>query len=289
MLLACVVGTGCGSTIPTDASGAYVAEIEEYRAAREERLRAEYGWLSLVGLFWLEPGANTLGSAPGSAVSLPEGAAPPAAGTFRYDRGVVRLEAAPDSGITLGGETVTSVDLEPNVEVRLGRLAFFVIERAGRHAIRVKDPQSPVRTDFGGLDHYPIDPSFRVEARLRRHASPREVEVATVTGSPARFLVPGVLEFELQGRPHALEPLISKPGESQLFLIFKDETSGRETYGAGRYLYATLEGDRAVVDFNKAYNPPCAFTPFATCPLPPGANRLESRIESGERAFAPAH
>jgi uncharacterized protein (DUF1684 family) len=267
----------------------WAAEVEQYRADREERLRAETGWLSLAGLFWLEPGENAIGSDPGGAVVLPPDAAPRSAGVILYDGDVATLVADEEAGITLDGNPVSELRLENDVELRLGRLHWFLIARGGRHAIRVKDPESPVRTGFHGLDYYPVDPAYRVEAHLRRFDRPRELEVATATGTPARFLVPGVLEFELAGEPRTLEPLISEPDETELFIIFKDATSGRETYGAGRYLYTELDGDRAVLDFNRAYNPPCAFTPFATCPLPPPGNRLDLALRAGEKAYSGGH
>jgi len=169
--------------------------------------------------------------------------------------------------------------------VTLGRLRILVIERGGRPAVRVKDPEHPARERFSGIDYYPIRPEFRVRARLRPFDEPKPIEVATVVDIGARFLVPGRLEFELDGIALSLEPLISEPSDTELFIIFKDSTSGEETYGAGRYLYATLEGRDAVVDFNKAYNPPCVFTAFATCPLPPPQNRLDVPIRAGERRY----
>jgi uncharacterized protein (DUF1684 family) len=270
----------------------YIEEVERYRVEREERLRAEDGWLTLVGLFWLEAGENRLGSDPSNPIALPEGTAPPVAGSVFYDGSTARLVTEPAGGITFDGEPVTELDLggpgtEPRV-LRLGRLQFYLIERGGRHAIRVKDPENPAREQFGGLEYFPVDPGYRLQASFRPYDEPREIEVATVVGT-ARFLVPGRLEFTLHGQSLSLEPLVSDPSDAELFLIFKDATSGRETYGAGRYLYTTLDADEVELDFNKAYNPPCAFTPFATCPLPPPGNRLAVRIEAGEKRFAEGH
>lgn len=270
---------------------AYTAEIEAYRQAREQRLRREDGWLTLTGLFWLEPGPNTVGSRPGSAVLLPADVSPPEAGLLVLENRVVRIVPEPEAGIRLGDERVGERELkndrsgEPDL-LRLGRLTFQVIERSGRYAVRVKDPESPVRRGFRGLEYYPVDAAYRVEAELEPYDPPRPIEVQSVTGTPEEMLVPGLLRFRLAGRELTLEPLVGEPSETELFIIFRDETSGSETYGAGRYLYADLEEGRAILDFNRAYNPPCAFTPFATCPLPPRANRLPVAVRAGELRYA---
>ena len=137
---------------------------------------------------------------------------------------------------------------------------------------------------FSGLDFYPPTPKYRLDAELKPYDEPREVEIQTVSGSSTKLLIPGGVEFTLDGQLYTLQPLVSEPGETELWFIFKDQTSGKETYGF-RYLYADLTDGRVDLDFNRAYNPPCAFTPYATCPLPPRENRLEVRIEAGERIF----
>jgi uncharacterized protein (DUF1684 family) len=164
-------------------------------------------------------------------------------------------------------------------------MRLHVIRRGSRHAVRVKDPQSPARQGFRGLAYYPIDPAWRVRARFERFDAPREVTIADVQGGTTTLRAPGRLVFTLDGTERALTPLLEDAQDTELWLIWRDETNDRETYGAGRYLYATLEGDGAVVDFNKAYNPPCAFTAHATCPLPPRENRLDLRIEAGEKRY----
>ncbi len=277
-------------TAPASIDQDYVADIERYRADRVERLQRADGWLTLLGLFWLEPGETTFGSAPSNPILLPGSAVPPVAGRFLYDGTSVRLVAEPGLGATVDGQPIEelSFDHPPGGSapvVTLGRLRILVIERGGRHAVRVKDAEHPAREQFSGLDYYPIRPEYRVRARLIPFDEPEPVEVATVIEANARYFVPGKLEFELDGLPLSLDPLISEPSETELFIIFKDGTSGGETYPAGRYLYATLEGEEAVLDFNKAYNPPCAFTSFATCPLPPPQNRLDLPIRAGERRY----
>jgi uncharacterized protein (DUF1684 family) len=281
---------GCGApSSRTDA--AYEKEIEGWREQRDQRLRSEAGWLTLVGLFWLDAGENPFGSAPGIAVALPEGRGPGVAGSFVLEGGRVRVRAEAAAGVTLNGEPVTERELatdagdEPDVLV-LDDLRMHVIERGGRFAIRVRDPRSPVRASFTGLEYFPVDPAYRVEATFVPYDPPREIEIATVLGTVEPMRVPGRAEFTLRGRRHALEPVLETPDAEQLFFIFRDETSGRETYGAGRYLYADRPtGGRLTLDFNKAYNPPCVFTPYATCPLPPRSNWLKARIEAGEKAY----
>lgn len=288
VFLLAILGAAASACSGTDSS--YNEEIESYRAARLERLRSEDGWLTLIGLFWLEPGANSFGSAPDNPIVFPEDAAPPVAGSFLWEDGRVTLLADPSAGVTLDGAPVTEIELaqpasgEPQV-FRLGRLRFFLIKRGERHAIRVKDPHSAVRAGFAGLDFFPIAPRFNVEARFRPSETVREVEIETVIGTAATYVMPGELEFELDGETYRLAALTSEPADDTLFLMFKDATSGTETYGAGRYLYTEREGDTAVIDFNRAYNPPCAFTRFATCPLPPAQNRLGVRIEAGEKLY----
>jgi uncharacterized protein (DUF1684 family) len=281
----------CSGELPAEPDADYLDAIAIYRSEREARLRAEEGWLSLIGLYWLQEGPNSFGSDPTNAIVLPADAAPPHAGSLDYDGEQVRLipHAAAELSIegAPAGERVLRDDGGGKPEViALDRLRFYVIRRGDRHAVRIKDPQSPARSSFKGLDFFPVDPAYRVEARLRRYESPSPREIPTVVGTATEMLAPGLLEFELNAIALTLEPYIGKPEDTSLFLIFKDGTSGKETYGAGRFLSATLEDDRALLDFNKAYNPPCAFTPFATCPLPPPQNRLDVAIRAGERAPA---
>ncbi len=272
----------------------YAREIAEWRQGRLARLTSEDGWLTLVGLHWLKPGENRFGSDPANEVVLPAGKAPALAGSFLLEEGRVRVRALPGSGLTLEGAAVGERELrtdatgEPDV-VRLGELRFYVIERGGRFAVRVKDPQAATRREFPGLDYFPADPRFRVTADFVPYESPKEVSVPTVLGTVETMRAPGRVRFELDGRSLSLEPVLEDPGAAELFFIFKDATSGRETYPAGRYLYAPLPKDgKVVLDFNKAYNPPCAFTPYATCPYPPRENWLPVRIEAGEKYRSPS-
>jgi uncharacterized protein (DUF1684 family) len=274
---------------PAD-QGGYREEIERWRAKREERLKADGGWLTVTGLFWLQEGANPAGSAPGSAVLLPP-AAPPHAGVFELRQGKVTLSLKPGVSATLEGQPLTTRELKgdgtgaPDV-VSLGRLTLQVIERGRRVGIRLKDMDSATRREFKGLDWFPVDESYRVTARFVPYASPRPLAVPNVLGEIEEMASPGYAEFTLQGRSLRLEPVLEDPEAKELFFIFRDQTGGKETYPAGRFLYAPLpSAGTLVIDFNKAYNPPCAFTRYATCPLPPKGNRLEVRIAAGEKDY----
>jgi uncharacterized protein (DUF1684 family) len=269
-------------------SEAYRQQLESWRRDRGERLVSEDGWLTLAGLYWLEHGENRFGSAPESELVFPA-PAPAFAGTFHYDGVVVRLSPGAGVELTIEGEPVGDRVLADGTEgapdvVRLDRLNFQIIVRGGRHAVRLKDPDSPARTDFAGLEYFPIDAAYTLDARLQPYDEPREVSLATVVETEAAMYSPGLVEFDLGGETYRLEGYTDSPeGAEQLFLIFKDTTSGDETYPAGRYLYAPIDGERVHHDFNKAYNPPCAFMSYATCPLPPLTNLLPVPIRAGEK------
>jgi uncharacterized protein (DUF1684 family) len=272
-----------GAAVPAG----YRKEIEDWRAQREVKLRADGGWLTVAGLFWLAPGINRFGAAPANEILLPGHSAPARAGVFRLEAGHVTVEVLPGVPVFLAGKPVTRVELrsdaagEPDV-LTLGALSMQVIARGGRLGVRLKDMRSAARQTFKGLSWFPVRPQYRVSARFVPHPAPTTIAVATVIGGVETMPSPGSALFELDGKSVRLDPVL-EAGETQLFFIFRDATSGRSTYGAGRFLYADPPRDgRIVLDFNKAYSPPCAFTPYATCPLPPAQNRLPSAIEAGE-------
>jgi uncharacterized protein (DUF1684 family) len=272
----------------------YVQKIEDLRKERVEDLKKEDSWLSLVGLFWLDEGENRFGSDAGNTkVILPEGKAPAQAGVLIRDGKKVRVRAAPGAGLTSAGKPVTELELaadssgEPTV-LELGTLSFFVIERGDRIGVRVKDKASPVRTAFHGLDFYPIRPEWRIDARFEPYNPPKKVKIPNVLGQVTESDSPGGVVFDWQGKTYRLDVLGSV--EDGLSTIFADATSGHETYGAGRFLeLGKLENGKVEVDFNTAYNPPCAFTSFATCPLPPEQNKLALAVTAGEKKFGEGH
>ncbi len=266
----------------------YAAEIEAWHRARIERLRAPDGWLSLVGLFWLEPGRNLVGSDSQSEVVLPL-PAPPRVGEIVVQGMAARFVAAPEVKVMHAGSAVSEValladhDREPTV-LEVGATRFYLIERQGRLAVRAKDPMSGARRDFRGIERFPVDPRWRVEARFEPHAEGSTITIASVTGGSEEQSNPGAAVFERDGSTHRLQAVAEG---DELFFVFADLTSGKETYGAGRFLYTALPAHgRVILDFNQAYNPPCAFTPYATCPLPPKANRLTLRVTAGEKRYA---
>ena len=263
--------------------------IAEYRAEREQRLRSNTGWLTLAGLHWLRPGENRLGSDADNPVVLAADGVPAWAGTLVLEDETVTLHAAPGVEITLEDEPVDERVLRDDAEgqpdvLAVGRMRFHVIRRDDKFGVRVKDTEHPDLIGFRGLDYFRLDPDYRLDAAFEPYDEPREVEITTVLGTRVTMLAPGRVTFTLDGRSHSLQAFVSEPGENELWFIFKDDTSGKETYGF-RFLYADFAGGRVDLDFNKAYNPPCAFTPYATCPLPPRENRLDVRIEAGERAY----
>jgi uncharacterized protein (DUF1684 family) len=270
--------------------------VEAWRAGRLARLTADDGWLTLTGLYWLEPGENLFGSLPDNAVVIPDGSVAGVAGRLLLgDDGTVVARAEAGADVEVNGEPLTEKVLAtdagsaPDV-ISVGRVRFYIIDREGRLAARVKDPEAPTRTGFAGIEHFPIDPAFRVEARLETYDEPREVAIPTVLGEDTAMTAPGRLHFTIGGEALTLEAYADEPGKD-MFLIFRDATSGDTTYGAGRFLYAEAPDPEGTttLDFNLAYNPPCAFTPHATCPLPPPQNWLPVALEAGEQYHGEAH
>jgi len=266
--------------------------LSEWKQGRDAALRQADGWLTLVGLHWLEEGGNSFGSDPGNDLVF-VAPAPPEMGVFVREGMQVELRARPGGDILYDGEPVTSLQLrsdlteEPTV-LTAGSLTFYLVERGERLGIRVKDSASPLLAEFAGMEYFPVDPAWQLVARYEPHDELREIDVPNVLGVASRERSPGVLVIEVAGETHRLEP-IGDPNKG-LFLIFGDRTNGDETYGGGRFLEMPPPVAGPVfIDFNRAYNPPCVFTPYATCPLPPAQNKLPFAIPAGERLFSPGH
>ncbi len=264
-------------------------EIEAWQKARDVRLRSDSGWLTLAGLFWLKPGVNRFGADGANDIVLPAHASPARAGIFVVAEDEVAVEISPGVMVTLGGKPVMKAALRSDAGgatpdlLTMGSLTMQVIERNGRLAIRLKDSKSKVRSTFKGLGYFPVNPRYRIVARFIPHPDPVTITVPNVLGFSEALPSPGYAQFELGGKTYRLDPVIESPGDTQLFFIFRDQTAGRATYGSGRFLYADPpQNGRVVLDFNKAYSPPCAFTSYATCPLPPQQNRLPIAVEAGE-------
>jgi len=274
------------------AEEAYVKEIQQWRDQRTKNLTSEDGWLTLVGLYWLKEGENKMGSDPSNPILLPATKAPKSAGIIHLNKGKTRLDVLPNVPIQSGGKPVTSLELkadtsgEPTV-LTLGSLSLFIIERMGRYGVRIKDTENPDRKNFAGLQYFAVDTKWRISAKFEAHKPSKSIPILNIVGFMEDQPSPGALAFQSGGKTFRLDAL--KGGDSgELFVIFSDETSGKETYGAGRYLYTEAPGpdNHVVLDFNRAYNPPCAFTLFATCPLPPRQNRLALRVEAGEKSYS---
>lgn len=275
-------------------SDSYFQEIERWHAARIARLTAPNGWLSLVGLEWLKPGLNRIGSAADNDIVLAKAAT---------HLGVIEWADDGTLSISLDKAAAATIDGKPDAEailaddshaapttIAFGSVNFIAIDRDGRKGLRVRDSQAATRTGFTGIERFPVDPAWRIAADWLPLDPPFQLATGTVIGTIENYPAPGKAVFEREGQRFELYPVIELPGDAQLFLIFADATSGKETYGAARFLYADMPRDgRIVIDFNKAYNPPCAFTPFATCPLAPPENRLGLRVTAGERKYGKDH
>jgi uncharacterized protein (DUF1684 family) len=259
--------TVCGALL---AVSPYESDVLKWRQEREAELKAPDGWLSLAGLFWFHEGANRFGKDPACDMPLPDG--PAQAGVFEFHGGKV----------TLDGHEIRPNSSKP---IQVGRVSVAVIRRSDKIGIRVKDPESEARRNFHGLVSFPISEQYRISAQWV--AEPRDIPILNVLGQTSPSPSPGYAVFHLHGQELKLRPIIEEPGATQLFYIFRDQTAGKETYSAGRFFYSEMPKDgKVVLDFNKAYNPPCAFTAYATCPLPPPENRLTVRIEAGEKKYS---
>lgn len=265
----------------------YKAQVEKWRAQQETDLKAKEGWLSVAGLFWLNEGFNTIGSDSGNQVVLPEGA-PARVGVLSRHGAYVSLATAPKARVTIHGKSFDVADLKSDVagtptQVKAGSIVFTIIQRGARVGVRVYDDKAKSRTGFTGLTWFPVEEKYRVNAKFIPYAQTRQIPITNVLGDTSMNDNPGYVEFTLDGQECHLEAQ-SEPGG--LFINFADKTSGVTTYHAGRFLDAPMPKDgHVVIDFNEAYNPPCAFTSFATCPLPPAANHLPIAIEAGEKAY----
>ena len=273
-----------------DGHSPYSNEVAQWREKREAALRADDGWLTVTGLFWLHQGSNRIGSDPSSDVLLPEGSAPGRIGTLTLTGSKVTFEAEKPSGVLLNGRPAGFSTLKSDAEgapdtLSLGHIKLLLLKRGERYALRLKDNDSRIRKDFVGLSWYPIEERWRVKARLIPPPEPRKLVYDTIIGGQDELDSAGYLVFEFEGKEYRLE---AAGRDKDLSLVFRDGTSGKTTYGNARFLSAKVEADgTAILDFNKAYNPPCSFTPYATCPLPPPQNRLSLAITAGELKYQP--
>lgn len=289
------IGVGMG-----ESQTKYTRDIDDWHAARVQRLKAEDGWLSLVGLFPLPNGTHTFGSAKDNELIFPAGS-PEHAGSLVIQDTLVTLNPAP--GVTMTDVALEKERINPPIKpgtalksdrrgapskIKMGSIQFYVIDRPGSMYLRVKDANAPTRKNFTGIERYPISKKWLFPATFERYNPPRLIKVANVLGYEEDVQCPGVVAFEKDGKTYRLEALSFDGGE--LEIIYGDATSGHTTYGGGRFVYVTVpeEGDETVIDFNKSYNPPCVFTEFATCPIPGRENILPFKVEAGEKMYGDA-
>ncbi|HUD43476.1 MAG TPA: DUF1684 domain-containing protein [Dokdonella sp.] len=290
-----IAGAALAAALPAAlAADDYVASIEQWHATRIANLKKPDGWLSFAGSGRVQPGDNTVGSAEDNAIVLPKG--PARLGTLHLGAdGGLTLSAEPGSGALIDGKPFERATLSTNADgatptrVTIGATWFYVVKTGNVVGWRFRDPDSPARLAFTDIETWPIDPAWRVVADWQPFDPPRTIELVTSLGTPEQGIVPGKAVFERDGQRYELQPLSEDDGK-QLFFIIADRTSGKESYGAARFLYADAPKDgKVVIDFNKAYNPPCALSPHVVCPTAPPENRLGLRVTAGEKKLATAH
>ena len=269
------------------APASYRAEIEKYRRDRITELTAPDGWLAVRGLFWLHDGANTAGSDPASEIKLPPRTAK-RVGVFTIANGQMTFAADASAHVTSDGKPVTTVTLGRGgaASITTDGVVISAIRRGDKVGLRMWDPESSNRTGFKGLKYFPLSSAYRLQAKFTAYEKLKPVQVPNVLGQVVTMESPGFVEFTIKGQSYRLEPVYETAKHDDLFFIFKDLTSKTDTYEAGRFLHTPVpQNGVADLDFNRAYNPPCAFTEFATCPLPIKENQLAVRIPAGELRY----
>jgi uncharacterized protein len=295
-LLACTLGFAAGSD---DAGSAWKTDLLAWRAQHAKDLQKPNGWLTLIGLEWLKPGDNSFGASQGNNLVIQTKTAPHL-GVVQLSGTVLALLPPPggypkellvDGHAPANPQGLAADDSEHPSKITEGSVTITVIHRGDRYALRIKDSQAPTRLQFHGLKWYAPNETYRVHAKWVPYNPPRHVSIPTILGTEVMSDVPGAAEFTLDGKNLRLEPIIESPEDTDLFFILRDTTSKSETYGAGRFLYTDLpdhgltQPGEVWLDFNRAENPPCAYTPFATCPLPPPQNRLPVPIPAGQQRY----
>ncbi len=276
---------------PIEASPGYEEQILEWHKTRNARLNQPDSWLTLAGLFWLEQGDNSFGSADDNRLVFPGENIPASMGVLNLEAKSVSIRVGDAVQIYLNGQIVSESELrmdssgEPDV-LTWGSLTWYIIQRGERIGVRLKDSRHPNYVNFKPTELFPISRNWRIPATLELFETATSVDIVNVLGDSSPNATPGLLHFEIAGHPYTLTPL-ADPGDDSYFIIFGDATNGLSTYGAGRFLVipAVDENGQTVIDFNKSYNMPCVFSPYATCPLPPDENLLPVAIEAGEKVY----
>ncbi|HCY76645.1 MAG TPA: hypothetical protein DHV28_12065 [Ignavibacteriales bacterium] len=268
----------------------YVKEINEWDAKRVNRLKADDGWLNLVGRFWLEKGESTFGSSKDNDIEIESSKLPDHIGSFIFNDTTVTFKAKDGVEVLLDGKPVKEIVLVDDQKkdmtvLQIGSLKFNLIIRDTLYGIRFRDLNSELVKNFKGVERFPIDESWKITAKFEAYNPVKEIDVPNVLGQISKEKCPGAVVFERDGKTYRIDAV--DEGGDRLFLIIADQTSGEETYGGGRFMYVNKPDSTGTIllDFNKAYNPPCVFTKYATCPLPPLQNYLKLRIEAGEKVY----
>ncbi len=290
LLMLTVWGLFTACQNPENGNQKYLSETEEWHKKRIENLTRPDSWLSLEGLFWLEPGENRFGSAGDNDLIFPA-ALPAHIGYFYFKDTVVSVRIDPGVTVLAGDQPVRETLLRPDVGgepdiLKWKNYSWYVIKREDRYGIRLKNSSGKVLANFNGIERFPVDMKWRVKARLVPHENGGFLPVPNVLGQVVQEPSPGRLVFTLEGREYALDPIAAE-GDKEYFIIFGDKTNGESTYGGGRFLSVPVVNGQGFtwIDFNRAYNPPCVFTPYATCPLPPPQNKLNIAVTAGEKVW----
>ncbi len=285
-----IIMTGLITTCASTSS--HTDAIMEWRGDRHASLQRSNGWLTLIGLYWLQEGDNSFGSDPSNTVLFPETSMPAQGGIISLSDSAVTISVNDGVGVTDSGAVVTTMEMLADVTgtptiLSLGTLTFYVIKRNEGYGIRIKDSASEALANFTGLDYFPISEQWRIEATFKPNpGGALAMTIPSFQGPDQIMESPSVLEFTIEAENYRLN-VFAEAGDEEYFIIFADATNGPETYGGGRFLYIPVADENGAVDldFNLAYSPPCVFTPFATCPLPPMENRLPFRVEAGEKNY----
>ena len=264
----------------------YKERIMEWRSERLKNLKAPDGWLNLAGLYWLDPGMNTIGSDSSNDVVFPQ-KAPANLGSLYLSEETIRFSSRENSEVFYQDSLIGEIEMRTDAKgdptvLRHGPLKWFVIKRGDQYGIRLRDLESPLLDKLTEIPAFPVDKEWRIKATFEPYKEKKTIEVPNVLGGTYQEESPGVLKFEYNGKTYTLHPM---GGKESLFVVFGDDTNAEETYGGGRFLVVEAPNENNIthLDFNKAYNPPCAFTPYATCPLPPKQNVLPFKVKAGEK------
>lgn len=267
----------------------YKKEIEKWDQKRVKSLKSETGWLNIVGLYWLSEGENTFGSGKENNIIFPNGKAEKKLGSFILKDGKVNLKVAKNSSISTENKPFESglifdEDQKNAIVLSHKNLRWFIIKRGNKFGVRLRDLDSDPLKNFTHIDRFPVNEEWKINAIYEAPSSAKTIPINDIIGLTTETPFGGTLHFIIDGKKYQLDATLEG---NELFIVFSDETSGNETYGGGRFLYAhkPSDGNKVILDFNKAYNPPCCFTNFATCPLPPIQNKLATRISAGEKTY----